>query len=336
MKHMTQRQLAQSVGALLLGTLAITTVQADPVASSQSVVTFENFTINWTGGAQVDVADFSSLSVSSSLLTAANMTGFPGTSSNPSSAVGAPLVAESILGTVDPAITGTPGATTTTVFNVVPLPLTGNFSASASNELGAPITSFPNSGSPVQANADLHNGSYASLETLAGSAGTSTSSQLASTYEFVSLISGTLDFNFDVGAYTSAFLTSGAAQTASSSWDINFTIVDTTGVGLPTVFNIGDAISNNAPGSGTTVTGISNAAAPGGVITTTSSSFTTAPIVAGDTYQLTATISTRAQVERVERVSVPEPTSLSLLGIGLMALGGMSRKAKKSSDRICA
>ena len=333
MKHMTTTKLAWSLGALLLGSQAITTAQADPIASAESVVTFENFTISWTGGAQVDSGDFSSLSVSSSMLTAANMTGTTGVSDNPSSATGSPLVAESTRGTVDAVITGIPGATTTTVFNVVTLPLTGNFSASASNEVGAPITNFPNSTTPVAANADLHNGSYASLDTLAGSAGTSTSSQLASTYEFVSLVSGTLDFNFDVGAYIAAYLSAGAAQTASASWSVSFTIVDTTtgGTGLPTVFTIGDNISNNAPGSGTMLTGIGNAAAPGGVITTSAAGFTTASIVAGDTYQLTATISTRAQVERV--AEVPEPETLGLLAIGLLGLA-LSRKTKKLSGRI--
>lgn len=314
------------------------TAQAAPIASAVSVVSFENFTINWnTLARQVNAAtDFGVLSVTSSLLTAANMTGFVGTTSNPSSSTGASLVAQSVLGTVDPSITGLP-ATTSTVFNVPTLPMVGNFSASASNEQGAPILNFPNSTNPVTANADLHNASYASLDTLNGTAGTSTSSQLASTMTFLALVGGdSLRFNFDVGNYIGAFLSAGAAQSASASWSVAFTLINTSlGFTDPlrtaASFTIGDTISNNAPGSGTTLAGGQNSVVVGGFATTSPFSFNSRPIVAGNTYQLTANISTRAQVERV-----PEPATLALLGIGLLGLGAMSRKNKKSSGSASA
>lgn len=321
-----------TAGMLTMGVAG--TAQAAPIASAVSVVSFENFIINWNtaGTPQVDAAtDFGSLSVTSSLLTAANMTGMVGVSMNPSSAVGAPLVAESVRGTVDPAITGVPGATSSTVFNVPSLSLVGNFSASASNEEGSPILNFP-SAPGVTANADLHNGSYASLDSLNGTAGTSSSSQLASTMTFVSLVGGdSLRFNFDVGNYIGAFLSTGAAQSASASWSVGFTLMNTTANTLAGFYNIGDTISNNAPGSGTTLAGALNSAVVGGIATTSPLFFDSLPIVAGDTYQLTANISTRAQVERV-----PEPATLALLGIGLLGLGAMSRKNKKTSGSASA
>jgi hypothetical protein len=199
MKQFAKKPLLWSIGALLASSV-VTTVQADPIASAQAVVSFEDFTLSWlSNGAQVDAGDFNSLSVNSSQLTAANLTGFVGVSDNPSSATGGSLYSESTLGVIDPAITGIPGGTST-VFNVTTLPLTGNFSTSASNEEGSPITGFFASSTP----ANLHNASYASLDTVNGTAGTSTSSTLSSDFDFTigSAFDGdSLVFDFDAGFF---------------------------------------------------------------------------------------------------------------------------------------
>jgi hypothetical protein len=340
MKNMKQNKLALAIGAMVLGSsLMITTAHADPVASAAAVVSFENFTINWAStGAQVNWAtDFTGAkSVNSSQLTAANMTGMTGVSMNPSSSTGADIVSTSVRGTIDPAITGIPGTTATTVFNVPTLPLVGNFSASASNETGAPLLNFPNSTSPVTANADLHNASYASLDSLNGTAGTSTSSVLASTVTFTSGISDFLEFNFDVGAYIGAFLSTGAAQSASASWSVSFNLKQLDceqfvscsgyfGTDIVGTFSASDDVSNNLPGTGTTVAGVRNSTLTAGIINLTPTSFTSlVALTAGNKYSLTSTISTRAQVERI-----PEPATLALLGIGLLGFGVMSRRTKK-------
>ena len=65
-----------TLAVAILGSFAAMPAQAAPVASAESVVSFENFTLSWNVlGRQVDRADFSSLSVTSSQLTAAAMTG---------------------------------------------------------------------------------------------------------------------------------------------------------------------------------------------------------------------------------------------------------------------
>lgn len=328
---MKTKNLAMAIATIITGVLTATTAQADPVASAESVVSFENFQIFRGGTAtQVSRGDFDQFSVTASLLTAAAITGGAGAVSNPSSGNGTPLVATSTQGVLDPLVSAQLPNTATTSFKAFGLPFTGNFSASMSNDIGAPITNFPNSTSPVTANADLHNASYASLDTLNGSAGTSASSELSSTFSF-SGYSGVLDFKFDIGGYVSAFLSAGAAQAASSSWLVNFTVVEQN-CALGTAcfvgfYSLGDSISDNFPGSGgTQVGGLNSSLDAFSKIVTSPGSFSTASLDAAKTYLLTANITTRAQVERI-----PEPEILALLGIGLLGMGLSSRRQKSSS-----
>lgn len=324
---MKTKQLVASIATVAAGVLSAGSAQALPVASAQSVVAFENFQI-FRGGTNTQIAasDFSTLSVTSSQLTAANVTGFPGATQNPASSDGSPLVASSQVGAVDPNIAAQLPATATTDFKVFTLPFAGNFSISASNDYGSPITGF---GVSPQDNADLHNASYASLDTLNGTAGTNSSSQLATTFVF-SGYSGVLDFKFDIGAHIAAFLSAGAAQSASASWSVSFDIVDqATNLSVGS-FTRGNNVSNNAPGNGLTNLGTLNSVLnPDQTVSTTSFGFSTAALDALKTYELTATISTRAQVIRN---AVPEPEVLSLLGIGLLGMGFSSRKSQKVSS----
>ena len=309
----------------IVGSMAAVSAQAAPVASAEAVVSFENFQIFWqSSGNQLDAnVDFSSLSATSSQEVSANLEGNAGVTVNKSSSNGSDIVAQAINGTLDAGITGFPVAANT-VFNVVDLPMTGNFSASGSNETGSPILNF----GVATTNANLHNASYASLDSLNGTAGTGTSSQLASTMKFVladGVESDVLVLQFDLGAYIGAFLSEDAAQSASASWSVSFVLADNTAGTLVLDSAITDNRSNNEPGSGIVHTGFKNTGLTGDKVTVVTQQLFTAPLVAGHEYELTATISTRAQVER--RQSIPEPGALTLLGLGLAALG-FSRRRK--------
>lgn len=320
----------------VLASVAAVPVQAAPIATAASVVTFENFQISWvTLNRQVNAAtDFrpqpgggSGLSVTASQQTSANLTGFPGVSQLVSSSVAAPTSSLSSLGTVDPVLNAVAGNTTQR-YNVPTLPMVGNFSMSASNDVGAPILNFPAT-APVANNADLHNASYASLDSLNGVAGTSTFSRIASTQFFESNVDGdSLRFSFDLGTYVGAFLSSGDAQSASAGWAITFTLQNTTNNTTALFQTFGDAISNNNPGSGVTEVGVGNTGLFGdGSPATVSRAIFSAPIIAGNRYLLTATIDTSTVVERQD---VPEPGALALVGLALAALGVTRRYQKRA------
>ena len=57
---------------------------------------------------------------------------------------------------------------------------------------------------------------------------------------------------------------------------------------------------------------------------TTAVAFNTLPIIAGNRYQLTATISTRTQVER----ALPEPGTLALVGLDFSRCGNRPSEPK--------
>lgn len=345
---MKTSKLAAIISTLLLGGLTATSAQAVPVASAQSIVAFENFKIfKADGTTQLDAAtDFDVLTVNSSQRTTA-FVGLASDTDTASSSTGETLAINSSVGVIQPAslnadITGNTAASPTD-FKVVSLPITGgNFSATGSNEIGAPILNFEGL---AATSASLHNASYASLDGTTGTAGTNSTSKLTAEFTFVPTTDGELVFSFDAGTYLAAYLTAGADQRSNAGFSITFTLVETNGPGdglfqvnpfiNPWVNALGNYVFNNgvtddAPGDGIVRTRNTNAAVnPDGTLVTTNQIIRTQALTAGVSYNLFAEITTSADVELR---TVPEPQSLALLGIGLLGFAASSsRKMRRQS-----
>lgn len=174
------------------------------------------------------------------------------------------------------------------------------------------------------------------MDTIQGSAGTNAHSSLDSSFVFSLTTASALHFDFNLGVYIAAFLSANAAQVAHANWSLGFTLTDTndtsishilssSGVIIPG-FSLGDTVSNNAPGTGTTRTGSQNSALNLNGTPVLTNRFFNTDVLAGNTsYTLSAFIDTGANVTTV---AVPEPEALALLGMGLLGMAASSRKFK--------
>jgi hypothetical protein len=201
-------------------------------------------------------------------------------------------------------------------------PPVGNYAAADQLEAGGPLANLAGFPNP----AHIANESASGLTTGSNLAHSDSTNNLNSSFQFKVANDQTtgITFAFDLNAYLQVAV-SGSEQfpgTATSAYDVNFTLTDLTTPGTPFVFSP-DAFGNgvktlslNAP-LGIDVQLIQDTGGP------LAFSKTTGALKAGDLYQLSARINTNADVQRV-----PEPGSVALVGIALAIMGGWARRRR--------
>lgn len=289
---------------------------ADVMATS--VVNFNNFTLS-SGGSQLDYnKDFNFLTYTSSAGYTINLTGFAG------------QTASSTLPPVNlPAICIGAGCnaslTTDNLFpHLIPPPNPGNYSAADQMETGAPILNVPGGfASPAQ----VQNGSFVGL-TAGNAAGHSEATNNLNSSLIFKLKDASLGvkLDFDVNAYMQAFVSAGELFPgfATASYQIDFTLTNLSAGGAvvftysPDVFGNGSkTISLNAP-LPVDINVVYD------TLGNKSFSATTGALNNTDLYQLSARVQTNTDAQRV----VPEPGSLSLIGLALLGAGAASRRLR--------
>jgi hypothetical protein len=316
--------------AAVAGTLAVgMAVPAQAYVQAESMINMTNFMILGSDGAILDAAganapnptgDFATLTFTSTADEDVSLNALSDSRSGGSAPINYPTIC----------VGSGCNPLSEDGFEKLSAPPGGNYSAADQLETGAPVTNLPGFTDP----ATVANVSAAAMDTDTGLGSANSNNNLNSSFDFklTNDQAGGITFSFNLDAYLQVAMTADEIfpGTATSSYQMSFTITNLdTGAGVFSwnvdVFSNGfNTLSLNAP----LFSGLDTELFYdlGGA---TAFSRTTGALSAGVNYQLSARINTNADVTR-EVASVPEPSIIALMGIGLLGVGAIRRRATRS------